>query len=37
MIALGAKVINTSRMTPDESSAIILKDIHGRLSERAQR
>ena len=33
MVALGAKVINTSQMTVDETSAIILKDIRSRLGE----
>src|SRR5881628_360475 len=33
MIALGAKVINTSGMTPDETSAIILEDIRNRLKQ----
>ena len=31
MIALGAKVINTSQMTVEETSALILEDIHARL------
>jgi len=33
MVALGAKVINTSQMTPEETSAMILKDIRNRLGE----
>jgi len=31
MIALGAKVINTSEMTPDQTSRVILEDIQARL------
>jgi CMP/dCMP kinase len=31
MIALGAKVINTSQMTVEETTALILEDIHARL------
>ena len=34
MVALGAKVINTSQMTADQTSAMILDDIRTRLSER---
>src|SRR5215470_12553087 len=33
MIALGAKVINNSQMTAEETSAMILEDIHGKLGE----
>jgi cytidylate kinase len=33
MVALGAKVINTSKLTPNETSAIILADIRARLRE----
>jgi cytidylate kinase len=36
MVALGAKVINTSQMTADQTSAIILEDIRARLSQRAR-
>ena len=32
MIALGAKVINNSQMTPQETSAIIIEDIRKRLA-----
>lgn len=31
MIALGAKVINTSQMTAEQTSALIIQDIRGRL------
>jgi cytidylate kinase len=31
MIALGAKVINNSQMTAEETTALILEDIHARL------
>ena len=34
MIALGAKVINNSQMTSDQTSALILADIRKRLAER---
>jgi cytidylate kinase len=34
MIALGAKVINNSQMTSEETSAVILSDIRRRLAER---
>jgi cytidylate kinase len=33
MIALGAKVINNSQMTADETSAVILKDVRDRLGK----
>jgi len=33
MVALGAKVINNSRMTAEETSAIILEDIQSRLKQ----
>lgn len=33
MIALGAKVINTSQLTPEQTSAMIIADIKARLSE----
>jgi cytidylate kinase len=33
MVALGAKVINNSRMTAEETSAIILEDIQARLKQ----
>lgn len=36
MIALGAKVINNSQMTVDQTSALILEDIRARLGERAK-
>jgi cytidylate kinase len=36
MVALGAKVINTSQMTADQTSAMILEDIRSRLSERTR-
>lgn len=36
MIALGAKVINNSQMTVDQTSALILQDIRARLGERAK-
>jgi cytidylate kinase len=34
MVALGAKVINNSQMTADQTSALILEDIRSRLGER---
>ncbi len=34
MIALGAKVINNSQMTAEETTAAILEDIHARLGHR---
>ncbi len=37
MIALGAKVINTSAMTVDETSRMILDDVQQRLRELAQK
>jgi cytidylate kinase len=37
MVALGAKVINTSRMTPEQTSAMILEDIQARLKERTKK
>ena len=33
MIALGAKIINTSQMTAEQSSAAILNDVRQRLPE----
>ncbi len=36
MIALGAKVINNSQMTSDETSGVIIADIKKRLAERAE-
>jgi len=36
MIALGAKVINNSQMTSDQTSATILADIRKRMAEREQ-
>jgi len=36
MIALGAKVINNSEMTSEQTSALIIKEIHHRLAERAK-
>src|SRR5579864_6789753 len=36
MIALGAKVINNSRMTAEETSALLLEDIRARLGARAK-
>jgi cytidylate kinase len=33
MIALGAKVINTSQMTPEQTSAVIIADIKARLGK----
>jgi cytidylate kinase len=35
MIALGAKVINNSQLTSDQTSGIILADVKGKLEERA--
>jgi len=35
MIALGARVINTSSLTPQESSALILQDIKAKLAARS--
>ncbi len=37
MVALGARVINTSSMTPQESSALILQDIKSKLAARPAR
>ena len=34
MIALGAKVVNNSQMTAEQTSALILQDIQARLGER---
>jgi cytidylate kinase len=34
MIALGAKVINNSHMTSEQTSAVILEDVHQRLAMR---
>jgi cytidylate kinase len=34
MIALGAKVINNSNMTSEQTSGLILKEIHARLAEK---
>jgi cytidylate kinase len=36
MIALGAKVINNSQMTAEQTSALILEDVHARLAEQAR-
>ena len=36
MIALGAKVINNSQMTADQTTALILEDIHARLGEQVR-
>src|SRR5262249_34489372 len=36
MIALGAKVINNSQMTAEQTSSLILKDIHVRLAAQAK-
>jgi cytidylate kinase len=36
MVALGAKVINNSQMTAEQTSALILKDIYARLRERSK-
>jgi cytidylate kinase len=36
MVALGARVINTSQMTPEQTSAMILEDIQARLKERTK-
>jgi hypothetical protein len=33
MIALGAKVINTSEMTPEQTSSLILDQVRQQLSE----
>jgi cytidylate kinase len=33
MLALGARVINNSQMSSDETSAMILDDIHARLKQ----
>jgi CMP/dCMP kinase len=37
MVPLGAKVINTSGMTPEQTSAILLEEVQRRLSEKASR
>jgi cytidylate kinase len=37
MVPLGAKVINTSGMTPEQTSAIILEELKGRLPEKVSR
>jgi cytidylate kinase len=34
MVALGAKVINNSQLTAEQTSALILEDIHTRLGQR---
>jgi cytidylate kinase len=34
MVALGAKVINNSQLTAEQTSALILEDIHARLGQR---
>lgn len=36
MIALGAKVINNSQMTAEQTSKLILEDIRSRMKDRAQ-
>jgi cytidylate kinase len=33
MVALGAKVINNSRLTSDETSALILNEVRKKLAE----
>lgn len=37
MVPLGARVINTSGMTPEQTSAILLEDVRRKLSEKASR
>ena len=37
MVPLGAKVINTSGMTPEQTSAIILEEVQRKLSEKVSR
>jgi cytidylate kinase len=37
MVPLGAKVINTSGMTPEQTSAILLEDVRRKLAERDSR
>jgi cytidylate kinase len=34
MVALGAKIINTSNLTPEQTSDIIIKEVHQRLAAR---
>jgi Cytidylate kinase len=36
MVALGAKVINTSQQTAEQTSALILEDIRSRLGEQTR-
>jgi cytidylate kinase len=33
MISLGATVINNSKMTPEETTALLLKEIHAKLDK----
>lgn len=37
MVALGARIINNSGMTPEETSALIIADVKQRLEEQEQR
>lgn len=34
MVALGAKIINTSNLTPEQTSDIIIREVHQRLAAR---